>query len=723
MSVVETKSILARLLAEENITVQHKNIPTAYFDTKQRILACPVFKDMSADLYDLLMGHEVGHALYTPPEGWHNALAGNRPGFKSFLNVVEDARIERLVKDKFPGIRPAFYRGYKELDARDFFGLKKVPDINLLALIDRINLHYKLGVMAGVTFSSEEQPFVDMVGECETWEDVVDVATILYDRAKKQENSEERGNDRSGSSEGAEQPQTNDYEDTDYENSDDSEEDDNSEDTEASGQDTDSDDDQEFDYGGSADTGAYDEELSDPVSQTDQSFREREQSLVDEKCIPTVYIDLPTYDLTDRIVGHKEVYANMHRNAFFEGEKANFPLKEFYSKNLRYINGLVQEFELRKNAKQFARASISKTGELDMTKISKYRFTDDMFKRVTQVPQGKNHGMLMFLDLSGSMRSNMEGTLEQVMVLSVFCRKVNIPFRVYGFSDSPKLWSIRGKITPDGVRIKNSLVKRTDTDVLYVEQELFHLREYLSSSMSRLEFTNALQDLEVLRNLYLRGHIPDSEALSGTPLNEAIIASNMIAQEFRAAYKLEVLTTMFLTDGSATGTDNMFVNSSKFGYLWTLVGGGHYGNYKVCLTDPKTRESVTYTHGDCLTRVLIDLSKKITKANMIGFFITDDSLASAVKNMTREYSGNKVLPSDKEIAAARKQKFFPLTGAGYDIYFIVPSKNLRITDHGMNVDSKASKNDIKKAFLESVRSAGVNRIFLSRFAEIVSKNH
>ena len=63
MSLVESKSLLAKLLAEENLTVEHRKVATAYFEVKNRVLVCPILKDMPADLYDLLMGHEVGHAL------------------------------------------------------------------------------------------------------------------------------------------------------------------------------------------------------------------------------------------------------------------------------------------------------------------------------------------------------------------------------------------------------------------------------------------------------------------------------------------------------------------------------------------------------------------------------------------------------------------------------------------------------------------------------------
>ena len=62
---VGSKSLLAKLMSEEDIRVEHKQIETAYFDVVNRVLALTMWKDMSSDLYDLLVGHEVGHALYT----------------------------------------------------------------------------------------------------------------------------------------------------------------------------------------------------------------------------------------------------------------------------------------------------------------------------------------------------------------------------------------------------------------------------------------------------------------------------------------------------------------------------------------------------------------------------------------------------------------------------------------------------------------------------------
>ena len=63
----ETKSLLAKLMAAENINVEYReNASTAAFDTEGRTLIMPVLKDMTENATDLFLGHEVGHALYTP---------------------------------------------------------------------------------------------------------------------------------------------------------------------------------------------------------------------------------------------------------------------------------------------------------------------------------------------------------------------------------------------------------------------------------------------------------------------------------------------------------------------------------------------------------------------------------------------------------------------------------------------------------------------------------
>ena len=66
----EIKSQLAKLLATEDLVVEHKKVETACFNVHTRVLTLPMWEKASGTVYDLLVGHEVGHALYTPDEDW-----------------------------------------------------------------------------------------------------------------------------------------------------------------------------------------------------------------------------------------------------------------------------------------------------------------------------------------------------------------------------------------------------------------------------------------------------------------------------------------------------------------------------------------------------------------------------------------------------------------------------------------------------------------------------
>jgi len=151
-----TKSALGRLLASENIRVEHKQVNGPSFDVKARVLTLPIWKNVDSDLYDLMIGHEVGHALYTPADGWIDEVKALGKSFKSMLNLVEDARIERKMKRKYPGLTRPMYNGYTTLVDRGFFGVT-IDEMASLPFADRLNVYFKLGVRSGVQFNEKEQ--------------------------------------------------------------------------------------------------------------------------------------------------------------------------------------------------------------------------------------------------------------------------------------------------------------------------------------------------------------------------------------------------------------------------------------------------------------------------------------------------------------------------------------------------------------------------------------
>jgi len=152
-SVREVKTALAKLLATENLTVEFAQVQTASFDVKNRVLRLPIFKSEEQDptVLDLFVGHEVAHALWTPAEGLEN-LPNKTENFHSFVNVTEDARIERFIQNKYPGLKRVFYNAYGQLKERDFFGIEKVENLDSMLFIDRLNLKAKLGTQIKIRF-------------------------------------------------------------------------------------------------------------------------------------------------------------------------------------------------------------------------------------------------------------------------------------------------------------------------------------------------------------------------------------------------------------------------------------------------------------------------------------------------------------------------------------------------------------------------------------------
>ena len=180
----ETKSLLAKLMASENINVEYReNAETAAFNTETRTLIMPVFKNMTENATDLFLGHEVGHALYTPQGAIKDVL--EKGGlFKGVVNIVEDARIEKMIQSKFPGLKKSFYSGYTDLTERGFFDIKG-KDLSELNFVDRINIHFKLGTRAGVEFSDEEMTIVDKIANLRSFDETLKVSEELFEYCKE----------------------------------------------------------------------------------------------------------------------------------------------------------------------------------------------------------------------------------------------------------------------------------------------------------------------------------------------------------------------------------------------------------------------------------------------------------------------------------------------------------------------------------------------------------
>jgi hypothetical protein len=734
MELIESKSILAKLMATENLHIEQRHVPTASFDVQNRILTIPILENgISTYLYDLFLGHEVAHALWTPLDGLHKAHELNYS--LSVMNVLEDSRIERKIKIKYPGIRQSFIRAYKELVDQDFFGTED-QDLNELNFIDRVNLYCKGGSTTGIKFNEVESDILKEIENTQTYDDVLDVYKKVADYMKKiGENEEAKEFDLKNlpiqfteSDEGSKQSdesieiqiqekgksgQNGEKEEKKL-----SEEKGEKEENSGTNESTDG-------TGGNSGskeapgTGGFGGK-KEPVSKTDEAYRRNENRLFSTKQKDEIlYGNIPDLNLDHYVVDYSKIWNRYEKDCNEYDRKYSFIEAEHYTKkqtqmflkfredSKKVVSYLVKEFELRKNADQLKRASVSKTGELNMSKIFSYNFSEDLFKKITIIPGGKSHGLVMFIDWSGSMADHIDNTIKQLLNLVMFCKKVNIPYEVYSFTSEYQDETGR----KESIHETKQTAKRGD-----MIMSPFKLLNLLSNRMPASQFAKAAGALLGYKHLN-RYRIPAWFNLGGTPLNEAIVAAMKIVPKFQKANRLQVVNTVFLTDGEAS--------------QWIAIsdGAGSYVNdsyvtrkQRVVIRDPITKHEVMVNDPSKetkLTTAYIELLKARTKCNIVGFYILSGrNFSGVIPNFYPELKSHEYEKLKKDF---KSDKYSVVTTAGFDEYYLIRSENLDTDeDIEFEVAEDATMRNIASAFSKFSSSRKSSRVVLNRFIELIA---
>jgi hypothetical protein len=709
------KDTLARLMATENLVVVHNAAAvTATFNTATRVLTLPVYNGaMTGEMYDMFVGHEVGHALYTPADEKTMMAAldsidpNNHTVVHDYMNVVEDARIERLMKSRYPGLGRVFAAGYKQFIDSDFFGLKgSTTPIDQMPFIDRLNIHIKGGLYCGmqIPFSAEEQVLVDAVAKCKSFDDVVDVSREIYDFVTQPKQDEQPDNNGNNPTAGNGNDQDGADSDADGEGSgkDDAESKNNGKSSSPSqvdkkGTPTKEDDaapqtmeKTEQGAGQNASLGQGQQKQPAPASQTQKSMNDKMQSIRDQNAVSPSYFRIPTLNLDNIIIDCKRVHKDISDRRVGTPDTVRYNgaklLKQFNDNSREYINALVREFERKMAADEARRTFVSKTGTLDMSRVHTYMFNDDLFLKNTTVAQGKNHGMVMFIDWSGSMSGTLENTMYQLMNLITFCNALRIPFEVYAFSSCihpdlhDKIAAEQFGCTASQVKdpyhldalMRASMCKEykvvptNNTSHAWTKYEVdtgdylslsnFSLINLCSSRLNKNEMRIALENLMFVAKNHNSGHLPGYMYLGGTPLDESVVAAMQIVPQFRSATKAQIVNTVFLTDG-ATGSypfrSDKMTNPNGKNIIFVRSQSG--ASYKM---DDQQDSTAFLRH----------ILRAETRSTVTGFFLTPggynlyDFFADSKKRKDAEK-----LFADNKFCVVTDKRF------GYDAYYLIDS--------------------------------------------------
>ena len=676
---------LAKLLASENITVQHSNASTAYFDTDKRLLMLPMWKNMSKTLYHMLTLHEVGHALYTDPVAWKAAIL-DTPKIKNILNVLEDARIERLVKDKYPGSRYDFRVGYKQLFDQNFFGLAD-KKVSALSLGDRINVHYKLGDHIAVPFSEVEQSIIAEIDALSTFNDVVILAKRLLDNASKDDKAQasDQGKQASPSGEGEEASQA------------DGEGDGEGEEASQSGEG------EEASQAGGEEASQSD--TNGGLGNFDITTADSLTSNIADKMVNTAptlatnYITLDTkIPLEEYIISYDRILANFAHPYVCDGVSG---YSSFTKKNEQMVTLLASEFERKKAADTYSRTQEAKTGSLNFAKLHAYKLTTDLFRRNAITPSGKSHGLVMFVDFSASMSDNMKGTLEQLMGLVMFCRRVNIPHTVYGFKN------YTGEDYAE--RSDRLNLNRVGRGPMLTPSAGMCLIELFSHRMTKTQFrdmTNILYDQFVSRVSWRQPVFH----MSNTPLNSTALLAKPILAAFKASTQVQSLSAVFLTDGEVSGD---------------YVMSGSQNN--MIIQNPITKKNKKHV-GPSLTNTLIDMLRD-DGYNTISYRIgsvRDLKYVMARNNSWSYVSGVKLINVAKVTSSLKRGYAMLDDFNGFNQYYFLKSdkRELELDDDefGFTVAPNATKAQITKSFIAAAQARTNIRPILTSFIDNIVSN-
>ena len=736
----EVKGQLAKLLATEDLIVESKKVETACFNVHTRVLTLPMWDKASNNVYDALVGHEVGHALFTPDSNWFEEI--DIP--MGIVNVVEDARIEKMMKRKYAGLSKTFYSGYHELSDSDFFKIQG-KNLNTFNFADRVNLYYKIGNYNDIPLKNDrEKELLSMVGATETFEDVLDVSKLLHEYCKQEiedmkkeleqkmeEEEQAQMFGGSGSGLGGSSDESSDEEinnDTQY-------------------QVVDAEEDDESDFEDQPSSNISISQI--PAAELDAAIQKIEggeggieissataldrsiQNLNKSDSVQNEYFELPQVNTGHIIIDNAHIHKcieiewseqikNKKTHQYLESEydpskyvleslnDAKKDFKDFKKSAQKEVNYLVKEFEMKKSASAYARAATSRTGVLDTTKLHTYKYNEDLFKKVTVLPDGKNHGLVFILDWSGSMNSVMLDTVKQLYNLIWFCRKIQVPFEVYAFTNcypnpnTKTSYEVKeGVAQIDGsFSLMNLLTHKVNTKTLESQMENI----YLIAKALAWQYTNYY-------------NIPLGMGLSGTPLNETLVCLHEILPQFKKDNQVEKVQCVILTDGEAHPLRFHHEFSHRWGEECEKYMGTSYIGENCILRDRKTGNTYAFDDNSfTMTDVLLqNLRDKFTDVNFIGFRILPPREASYFAKRYVEY-GDEL---EKIMKVWRKEKSFAIKKSGYHVYFGLSASALD-SDDTFEVKEDATKTDIKKAFFKSLKGKKMNKKILSEFIEFVA---
>ena len=365
----------------------------------------------------------------------------------------------------------------------------------------------------------------------------------------------------------------------------------------------------------------------------------------------------------------------------------------------RVVNHMSNAFDRMKAANEWKRTRINDTGNLNLRKLHQYKYCDDIFTKGESIATGKNHGIVMFVDFSSSMRNVISEEINQIITTAMFAKKVGIPFEAYSFTS--------GNTHSDVIRSERYLYNSTPrfdhsfTNVCVVE--------LINSNLPKKDFEKGLFNLyatgKINSNIYC-SNLPAAYRLStyqnmgGTPLVEAFIIAEKIVDRFVKKYDIEIPTFISITDGAGRNTSLENIKRYPAPKVNSIMDNNHI-------------YSSNFTGNNDTVKIVTIINEMIREkhgANIIGYFVANNK--SDYNSFERIFDHT----ANKKYGQIGKDGFYQANIESYDEFFVISGNNVD-EDH---ISSADSIKDISKKFRKNSANAKNSRVFANKVIEVVA---
>jgi len=678
---------LAKIMANENISVVFDNSKTAAFNPTSRILRLPNFAKTAPEavLYGF-NAHEISHALHTPVIEKVTAL----------INIVEDVRVERLIKRKFKGSAEYMKEMYEYLWTENFFGTDKTK-LKTAHFLDRLNVYAKMRdtMDLEIPFTPEEQKLVDMCFLTSSFEDVQKVCEkIKQFFAEKNEdvdkrlNEDENGGEKTQTKQSGTEEETEETEQQEEETEETEQQEEETEETEQQEEETEETEQQENIQQENEDLDAWESETEDALKNAFENMVEDSPRHARQTCLlGSVGEEIVLKDQVSEWIDKSIVGAPLYD---YKYKTADEDTAKFLKDTKSHVAYMVKQFEMKKRASLWSNTQSSNTGELDVSRLSEYKFADDLFLRDEIIPEGKSHGLVLAIDFSGSMDNMILSVCKQAAVLAMFARQAQIPLKVYGFTANGHSFG--------GGDVPSTSQKEVPTWTSKKHEKIFEMVD--TTKDKKAKFDAAIRRLvNVNRWFKFFG--------GGTPLNTACLVLSGIVEKWKIENQLEVVNTVFLTDGSSGPIEvtTSKVNAQGEEYLSNL------STYRITdIFDTVTKKNYSFS---CSSESYYDIYKSRTGSRVTVFFIGKpiEMRSLFYKSKTLGYNdARKTFLKDGVLPV----EVFPDT---LDAYILLRDEDKieKASECTIKQGSAA-----KRSFIKQARAKAASKVFVKFFMEVMA---